>query len=364
MDRRKFVTKGAALATLGSLMGCGAKASSETNQSKKKHRWRMAMVVPKTLPLWGEGIQRFAELVKTLSDGRLDIRVYGAGELFPAMELFDKVREGRVQIGHGAAYYWRGKVPASVFFTSIPFGMNGNGMNAWIRNGGGQELWDELYNPLGVFAMPMGNTGVQFGGWFRKEIKSLEDFKGLKMRMPGLGGMVIGRAGAQEITLPGGDILTSLQTGVIDATEWIGPYHDTLMGFHKAADFYYTGGWHEPGSLLELLINKEAWSELDDTLRAIVKAAAAQIHLEMSNAWIAKDAMAFQELKLNPKIKLKTFPVELIQNLKEISDEIVEEIASTSPLARKVHDSFKEFQQVHQAYEDVSELAYASYLRP
>lgn len=351
------------MATLGSLVGCGAKASATTEKKKKSHRWRMAMVVPQTLPLWGEGILRFAELVKVLSDGRLDIRVYGAGDLFPAMELFDKVRSGSVQMGHGAAYYWRGKVPASVFFTTIPFGMNGSGMNAWIRSGGGQELWDELYDPMGVMAMPLGNTGVQFGGWFRKEINSLEDFKGLKMRMPGLGGMVIGRAGAQEITLPGGEIFTSLRTGVIDATEWIGPYHDKLMGFHKAADYYYTGGWHEPGSILELLINKDAWAELDETLQAIVKAAASQIHLEMSNAWIAKDAATFQELKDDPKIKLRTFPPELIKTLKGLSDQIVEEIAATSPLARKIHDSFKSFQKTHQAYEDVSELAYAGYNR-
>jgi len=364
MDRRDFVSKGAAAAALGSLIGCGAKSSStDKASSKKKHRWRLAMVVTKILPLWADGVQRFADLVKILSEGRLDITVYGAGDLFPAMEVFDQVKNGRVQMGHSAAYYWKGKLPASVFFTSIPFGMNGAGMNAWIRNGGGQELWDELYNPEGLMGIPMGTTGVQFGGWFRKEIKSVDDFKGLKMRMPGLGGQVIAKAGAQEITLPGGDIFTSLQTGVIDATEWIGPYHDTIMGFYKAADYYYTGGWQEPGSLLELLINKDAWEELDEHLQTIVRTAASQVHLEMSSAWIAEDAKAFQKLKTFPNVKIRSFPVDLIRTLRGYADEVLQDIAGTSPLAKKVHDSYKSFQKTHQAYEDVSELAYASYLR-
>lgn len=363
LDRRSVVGALTAGAAAAALAGCGEGQTKGAQGSTKKHRWRCAMVIPKTLPIWGEGVQAFADRVREMSSGRLDIRIYGAGELFPAKELFDQVRAGKIQMGHGAAYYWKGKIPASVFFTSVPFGMNSKGMNAWITAGGGQELWDELYRPFGVVATPMGNTGVQMGGWFRKEIKSIDDFKGLKMRMPGLGGKVINKAGAQEVFLVGGEILTSLQTGVIDATEWIGPYHDRIMGFHKAAKYYYSGGWQEPGSMLELLINRQAWEELDSGLQAIVRAAAAWTHGEMGAKWTARDAEAYDEMKRGGEVELRAFPEEVTAQLKVYAQEVIEEIAASDPLARKIHDHFKAFQAKHEAYEDISELAFAKSVR-
>jgi len=365
MDRRNFSIKlGAGVAVGAALAGCGKKrpgantGGSNTGGLTKTYRWRLSMIVPKTLPIWGPGIVQFAEDVRVMSQGRLDIRVYGAGELFPALEVFDRVRSGQVQMGHSAAYYWQGKIPSSVFFTSVPFGMNANGMMSWFQSGGGQQLWDKLYNPIGLKALPCGNTGVQMGGWFNKEMKTLEDFKGLKMRMPGLGGKVIAKAGAQPILLPGGEILTSLQTGVIDATEWVGPYHDYVMGFPKAAKYYYSGGWHEPGSVLELLINKEAWEELTPDLQGIVEAAAAKTNMNMYCQWMAKDSEYYQKILDEGKTEMKEYPISVVKQMKKFAVELMGDIAKTSDLAKEIHDSYLSFQAQYEAYQEVSERAY------
>jgi TRAP-type mannitol/chloroaromatic compound transport system substrate-binding protein len=364
MDRRQIVTSGLLAGAAAALAGCGRKSSTVgSGNSGKSYRWRLAMIVPKTLPLWGEAILRLAENVKTMTAGRLDIRVFGAGELFPALEVFDRVRGGQVQMGHSAAYYWQGKIKEASYFTSIPFGLNAVGMQAWLHSGGGQQLWDELYAPYGIKPFPCGNTGVQMGGWYKKEILSLEDLKGLKIRMPGLGGVVMNKAGAQTINIPGGEILTSLQTGVIDATEWVGPYHDTLMGFHKAANFYYSGGWHEPGSVLELIINKKAWEELSPDLQAIVAAATAQINGEIYAEWTAKDAEAFSQLQQMPQIKIQAFPETVTHAMKAYAKEVMDDLATASPLSAKIYNSIKTFQKQYEAYQDVSELAYARSVR-
>jgi len=360
MDRRNFSAKlGAGLALGASLVGCGKKRPGlESGGSNQTFKWRLAMIVPKTLPIWGPGLVQFADDVRTMTQGRLDIRVYGAGELFPALEVFDRVRSGQVQMGHSASYYWQGKIPASVFFASVPFGMNANGMMSWLSAGGGQELWDKLYRPVGLKALPCGNTGVQMGGWFKKEINSLDDLQGLKMRMPGLGGKVIARAGAKPILLPGGEILTSLQTGVIDAAEWVGPYHDYVMGFHKAAKYYYSGGWHEPGSVLELIINREAWDELPADLKAIVESAAAQTNMRLYTQWMAKDSEYYQKILTEGKTEIKEFPIEVNRAMKTFAKEIMLDIAKSSDLAKEIHDSFVAFQTQYEAYQEVSERAY------
>jgi TRAP-type mannitol/chloroaromatic compound transport system substrate-binding protein len=362
-QRRQLLKNACALGLSSALLaGCGKKASSNNKRSGKTFRWRLAMIVPRTLPLWGEGIVRFAETVNAMTEGRLNIKVYGAGELFPAYDVFDRVRSGQVQMGHSAAYCWQGKIKPSVFFTSIPFGLNATGMQAWLE-AEGQALWDELYAPYGVKALPCGNTGVQMGGWFNKKMESIEDFQGLKMRMPGLGGKVIARAGAQSIDIPGGEILTSLQTGVIDATEWIGPYHDQIMGFHKAAKYYYSGGWHEPGSVLELIINKKAWEELPTDLQAIVRAAAAQTNTELYAQWSYRDALAFDDLKKNSHIEVLEYPPEVTRAMKKHAKDVIQELSDFDPMAKKIHDSFSTFQKKFENYQDVSELAYAKSVR-
>jgi TRAP-type mannitol/chloroaromatic compound transport system substrate-binding protein len=361
-NRRSSLKTGALALGAGLLAGCGEKKTIQTARSNKKFRWRLAMIVPKTLPLWGEGIIKFAKTVKEMSEGRLDIKVHGAGELFPAYDVFDRVRAGQIQMGHSAAYCWQGKIRSAVFFTSIPFGLNASGMNAWLKSGG-QELWDELYAPYGVKALPCGNTGVQMGGWFNKKMNNMNDFQGLKMRMPGLGGKVIAKAGAQPIDIPGGEILTSLQTGVIDATEWIGPYHDQIMGFHKAAKYYYSGGWHEPGSVLELIINQKAWNELPKDLQLMVKAAASQTNADLYAEWGYRDAIAFEEIKNSPNVEICSYPAEITKTMKKHSEDVISELISNDPLGNKIYKSLSSFQKKYQAYQDVSEIAYAKSVR-
>ncbi|MFT5236033.1 MAG: TRAP-type mannitol/chloroaromatic compound transport system substrate-binding protein, partial [Shewanella sp.] len=192
--------------------------------------WKLVTSWPKNFPGLGMAPERFAKLVDEMSAGRLKIKVYGAGELMPAFEVFDAVSQGTVQMGHSAAYYWKGKTPAAQFFTSIPFGLNAQEMNGWLHYGGGMELWEEVYEPFGIIPLAGGNTGVQMGGWFNKEINSMEDLKGLKMRLPGLGGEVLKRVGGVPVTLPGRELFTALQTGAIDATEWVGPFNDLAFG--------------------------------------------------------------------------------------------------------------------------------------
>ena len=234
---------------------------------------------PPKYPGLGMAPEHLAEWIGIASAGRLQIKVYAAGELVPAFEVFDAVSRGTVEMGNGAAYYHKGKVDAAQFFTAIPFGLTMDEMNAWLYNGGGLELWRELYEPFNLIPFPCGSTDVQMGGWFNKEINSIEDLKGLKMRIPGLGGEVLRRAGGTPVSLPGSEIFTSLQTGVIDATEWVGPYNDVSFGLHKAAKYYYYPGWHEPGPILETIINKEAWESLPEDLQMLIEIANRAVNL-------------------------------------------------------------------------------------
>src|SRR5690606_28795988 len=200
--------------------------------------------------------------IEQMSGNRLQVRVYAAGELIPAFEIFDAVSRGSAEMGHGAAYYWRGKTEAAQFFAGIPFGFNAHEMNAWLYYGGGLELWQEVYAPFGLVPFPAGNTGVQMGGWFKRPIESMDDLRGLKMRIPGLGGEVLKRAGGTPVNLPGSELFTALQTGSIDATEWVGPYNDVAFGLHQAARYYYYPGWQEPGPAMEIFVNQRAWESL------------------------------------------------------------------------------------------------------
>ncbi|MFT6654556.1 MAG: TRAP-type mannitol/chloroaromatic compound transport system substrate-binding protein, partial [Marinomonas primoryensis] len=232
-----------------SLVACGGSEKAEdTAKIEKKAEtihWKMVTTWPKNFPGLGTGAEALAKNIKAMSNGRLDIKVYAAGELVPALEVFDTVSRGTAEMGHAASYYWKGKVPAAQFFTTVPFGLTALEFNAWIEYGGGLKLWEEIYAPFNLIPMPAGNPGVQMGGWFNKEINSLADFQGLKMRMPGLGGEVLKKVGASPINLPGSEIFTALQTGTIDATEWVGPYNDLAFGLYKAAKYYYYPGWHE-----------------------------------------------------------------------------------------------------------------------
>lgn len=365
--RRRDLVKLGSLAALGAVLpACGgeapAAAAGSEAPAKARHRWRLAMVVPKTFQLWAPAVESFAADVKRLSAGRLDIEVHGAGELVGALEVFDAVREGTIEMGHSAAYYWEGKLPGASFFTSVPFGLTASAMTAWLGAGGGQELWDRLYATVGLKGLPCGNTGIQAGGWFRKPITSVEDLKGLKMRMPGLGGKVITRAGASAMNMAGDELYTALERGVIDATEWIGPYHDTLRGFPKIAPYYYTCGWHEPGSTLELLINKAAWESLDEDLQAIVRICAEACDRRMYAQWMAKDAEAYAVLKQDPKLTIAPFPAEVAAVLRGHAVEVMAEVRSASDLAREIHDAYFAFQKQFNAYQAAGEWPYVRML--
>ena len=243
MQRRAFLT-GAGAATVA--LGAGIK----TAEAKPEHKWKMVTTWPKNFPGLGTGAENLATLIGEMSAGRIEITVYGANELVPAFEVFDAVSQGTAEMGHGAAYYWKGKSEAAQFFATVPFGLTAQEQNGWFYYGGGLELWTELYAEFGLVPAPAGNTGVQMGGWFNKEINSVSDLEGLKMRIPGLGGEVLKRAGGTPVSLPGGELFTSLQSGAIDATEWVGPYNDLAFGLYKAAKYYYYPGWHEPGTTL------------------------------------------------------------------------------------------------------------------
>src|SRR5690606_15005509 len=232
------------------LGACGGGSGSGTvggGGDQQTWNWKLVTAWPKNFPGMGTAPELFAQRVEQMSGGRMKIRVYGAGELVPALEVFDAVSAGTAEIGHAAAYYWKGKVPEAQFFTTLPFGMNGREMEAWIAYGGGGELWRELYAPFNLIPMRGGNTGVQMGGWFNKEINSAADFKGLQMRIPGLAGDVLQRLGGVSVNLPGDNLYTAMQTGVLDATDWTGPYNDLAFGFPDIAKYYYYPGWHEPG---------------------------------------------------------------------------------------------------------------------
>ena len=219
------------------------------------------------------GPERLARLIGEMSGGRLVIKVYGAGELVPAFEVFDAVAQGTAQLGHGASYYWKGKVPATQFFAAMPFGINAQEFNVWIYHGGGLELWRELYARFGLVPEPAGNTGVQMGGWFNKEINSVADLEGLRMRIPGIGGEVLRKVGGTPVNIPGAELFTALESGTIDATEWVGPMNDLAFGLFRAAKYYYYPGWHEPGTALEAVVNREAYEALPPDLQAIVEVA-------------------------------------------------------------------------------------------
>lgn len=366
MNRRKFLTTAAAASTALALSSCDKPATETGNSSKtssEKFKWRLQLIVGKNLPIWAEGVIEFAKKVKIISNDRLDIRVYGAGELFPPMEIFDKVKDGTIEMGHAASYFWSGKIPGCEFFTSIPFGMNADGMNSWIYNGGGLKLWEELYAPHNLIPIPCGCTSVQMGGWFNKEIKTIEDYKGLKMRMPGLGGKVIAKAGATAETIPQGDIYMSLETGRIDATEWVGPYHDYIMEFYKAAKYYYTGGWHEPGSMLELTVNKTAFEKLPEDLKEIVRTCAADTNKRMFNEWILKDAEYYQKMKTEGVVQFREFPTEVIKQMKVYAKEVVQELADKNEMTKKIYESFSKFQNLYDAYQEISERAYVKAIK-
>ena len=354
MDRRKFIkTVGLSTLATGATLGVAKNATAA-----RKVKWKMVTTWPKNFPGLGTGANNLARLINEMSGGRMKVKVYGANELVPPFEIFDAVSRGTAQMGHGAAYYWKGKSEAAQFFAAVPFGLNAQEMNAWLYHGGGMQLWEEVYKPFGLIPTASGNTGVQMAGWFNREINTVADLKGLKMRIPGLGGEVLKQAGGTPVSLPGGEIFTSLQSGAIDATEWVGPYNDLAFGLHKAAKYYYYPGWHEPGTTLECFINEKALGALPKDLQVIVKQACRIANQDMLAEYTARNNTALGTLVNKHNVKLKQLPDDVLKKLKVLSDEVVSDVASKDAMSKKVFESFTNFRDQVKQWHDVSERAY------
>jgi TRAP-type mannitol/chloroaromatic compound transport system substrate-binding protein len=308
-------------------------------------KWRMVTSWPKRLPGPGMSAERVAERVNAMSGGRLQVAVFAAGEVVPAFEVLDAVGSGVAEMGHTAAFYWQGKQPASVYFTTVPFGLVPPEHVAWVEAGGGQALWDELYAPFGVKPFMGGNTGVSMGGWYRRQIRSLDDVKGLKVRMLGLGGEVFRRLGATPQTTPPGEIFTSLQSGVIDGAEFVGPGSDIALGLYRVAPFYYGPGFNKPNGTGECLVALKAWEGLDADLKAIVahacaaEAAFALAEMERLNA----ESLAALTGRFN--VELKTFPPDLIAAARAQANGVLSDLAARSDIAGRIHASYAAFRE-------------------
>lgn len=343
------------------LTACGPEDNANSKvgtSSNKTYNWKMVTTWPPGFPVLQEGAERFADNVKAMSNGRINIKVYAGGELIPALQTFDAVSQGTVEMGHGSAYYWAGKVPEAQFFSTVPFGMTPRGMNAWLYHGGGLELWREVYKPFHVVPFPLGNTGVQMGGWFNKEINSVEDLQGLKMRIPGLGGKVFAKAGGNPVLLAGSEVYTALERNTIDATEWIGPYHDQRLGLYRAAKHYYYPGWHEPGTVLELTVNKRAWDSLPADLQAIISHAAESENVLMLSEMEQKNMMALEEMQARSDIEIHRFPDDVLSRLEAMTKETLAEEATADPEFKRIYDAYQAFRQKDDAWTAISEKSY------
>ena len=366
MRRKEFIKgiAGAGLVAAG-LSSCKQDAVKEeaSTEIDKKYKWKMVTTWPPNFPIMGEGCTLLAEWVEEMSRGQLTIHVYGGGELVPALETFEAVSIGGVELGSSASYYWAGKIPAAQFFAAVPFGFNAQQMNAWLSAGGGMNLWQELYAPFNLIPFNAGNTGLQMGGWYNKEINSLEDFKGLKMRIPGLGGKVLNKVGGSPILSPGSEIYTNLERGVIDATEWLGPFHDSLMGFPDIAKYYYYPGWHECGTTLELIVNKEKFESLPKHLQAILTTAIDKLKSWVLDQFETKNAEYLSKIKSEKKVDIRQFPIDVLKALKIKTQETLEELAAADKDTAHVYKSFKSFAAKSQAWATISEQAYYSLLQ-
>ena len=332
-------------------------ANTNNDTSSEKYEWKLVTTWPKNLPGLGAAPENFARYVEEMSSGRLSIRVYGAGEIVPAFEVFDAVSQGVAEMGHGAAYYWKGKIPAAVFYTAVPFGMTAQEINGWLHHGDGLALWRELYAPFGVIPFAGGSTGVQMAGWFNRELRSAEDLKGLKMRIPGLAGEVFDASGGTAVRIAGGEVYTSMQTGVIDAVEWVGPYNDRTLGLNEVAEYYYYPGWHEPGAMLEFTVNEQAFLALPKDLQAIVEYAARAANQNMLDEFTARNNESLRTL-LASGTKLRAVPEDVLQVFYNNSLVALDALVENDPMAQKIARSYQAFAKDVRAYHEISERAF------
>ncbi|MGB0696649.1 MAG: TRAP transporter substrate-binding protein [Rhodospirillaceae bacterium] len=355
MKRRTFLTTGAKTGLAAGLAaGTGLAAPAI---AQERIEWNMTMPWPKNAPGVGVNAVRFAEMVTAMSGGRLTIRTFGAGELVPPFEVLDAVSNNTAQLAHATPYYWQGKAPALNYFTTIPFGLSAWEMAAWLQMGDGKALWEEVYAPFGVTPFYAGNSGVQSGGWFNKEINSLDDLRGLKMRIAGVGGEVMRRLGVATVLTPPGEITPSLLSGAVDAAEWVGPWLDVAFGLPKAAKYYYVPAFHEPGPALEVIVNTEALAGLPADLQAIIAHAAQATSAITLSDFTWNNTKVFAEMaETFPEVELRSFPDEVIVEMGLKTKEVIEELAAKDPITKKVHDSFVAYNDASMKYASVFDL--------
>ena len=354
MKRRDFIRKGA--------VGVGGVAAATTLAApaiaQKRIEVAMVSTWPRDFPGLGTGAQRFAKRLSDMTDGRIQIAYYAGGERVKPFDSFDEVASGNAQMYHAADYYWKGKHPGWAYFTAVPFGMVYNEINAWINWGGGQELWDELAAGFDLKCLACGNTGSQMGGWFRKEINSADDLKGLKMRIPGLGGDVMAKLGASPVSLPGSQIYENLVSGAIDATEWVGPWNDSFLKFYEAAKYYYYPGMHEPGSMLSLGMNKSFWESLSPSDQLTIEAAGKMEDQVMMSEYNAKNGESLAKLINEQGVQLRVFSDVIHDSFGEAATDVFEEIRDHSDLANRIHESFLKSRKEVGAWMNISDQEY------
>ena len=357
MERRRFIVKAG-----GVLTAAGAATVVEAPYviAQPKVQWRMPSVYPPAADVLLGSAHRLAKAVEEMSAGRFRIEVSPAGQLMPPLGVFDATSQGTVESGHSASLFWAAKVPAAPWFATVPFGLNAAGMAAWFLQSDGLKLWEETYAPFNLLPRPGMSTGPQMAGWFRRKINTIGDFKGLRMRIPGLGGQVVARAGGTPVLIPGGEIYSALERGVIDASEWIGPYDDMKLNLQNTARYYYYPGWHEPGATLEYIFNKKAYEALPVDLQRMLNYAAATTQLTGLMEMEVKNAAGLETLKTDFKGKVEVLPLPapVLRDLKKLSAEVVREESEKTPTGRKVYASYTAFQAQTVGWSRISEGAY------
>lgn len=370
MKRRNLIAGATALTvgagTLGALSRTKSKQKVTTNTSdlaapaisQNRRQLRLATSWPKDFPGLGIMPVNIANAVREMTNGRIDIKVYAAGELVGALECFGATSTGAADMYHAAEYYWQGKAKGFSFFTTVPMGMTAPEFMGWIDHGGGQALWDDLSGDFNIKPFQAGNSGHQTGGWFKKEIKSVEDFRGLKIRMPGLGGDVIRALGGAAVNLPGGEIYQSLQSGAIDATEWVGPWNDLAFGFYREAPFYYAPGFHEPGASLCLGINKDVWNSFSTSDQAVIQYACKSANDLALGEYAYRNAVALKTLRDDHGIELRQLPDDALAAMAAASQDVLADVGRSGGKTGAIYKSFSENLSLMRAWTEKSEGAF------
>ncbi len=362
IDRRTFLKTGIGVSAATAVAGCAAPSddSSAAVHTAERVTWRLASSFPRSLDTIFGAAELMAERLAELSDGRFTLRVYPAGELVPAFQVMDAVEQGTVQVGHSASYYYTGKNPALAFDACVPFGLTSRQQTAWLEEGGGIELMQELFTDFGIVNHPAGNTGAQMGGWFKNPVDSAQDLQGLKMRIPGLGGEVMNRLGVTVQLIAGGDIFQALERGTIDATEWVGPYDDEKLGLHKIARHYYYPGWWEPGPSLTYMVGRKAWDQLSSSYRAMFSEAARSSARAMQARYDQRNPAALARL-VEAGTEIRPFSDDLLSAAADATQGMLQEQASADPAYRKVFEAWSKARTEAHRWFRTAELAYANF---